>query len=194
MNHLDIENVIIGGISTGAGVALHIALNYPERVTGLILSRVAWEDQPQNKQVQQIFKSLFEHVNAYGAAESKIKFNQSDLFLEVDELNPAVADSLLKQFDYQYVEETCSKFIQIPQDAPNYNREEWRRIEVPTLIIANKVDLIHPYRYGKLLSNYINNSVFREVPSKTISKELHQVRSKEVINEFLRSHYSEAFI
>src|SRR5262249_57034897 len=43
---LGIGQAIIGGISMGAGVALNIAVRYPERVAGLVLSRPAWLDGP----------------------------------------------------------------------------------------------------------------------------------------------------
>ncbi|MED3789191.1 alpha/beta hydrolase [Peribacillus frigoritolerans] len=189
MDHLDIDSVIIGGISTGAGVALHIALNYPDRVEGLILSRVAWEDRPQEEKIQEAFKEIAECVKQFGASEGKIKFQNSQLFFEFDELSPAVAESLVKQFDYPYIEETFMKLIEIPQDAPNSDREEWRKITVPTLILANKIDITHPYRYGKLLSGYIQGSIFKEIPSKSVSNKLHQDVSKELISEFLNNNF-----
>ena len=77
------------------------------------------------------------------------------------------------------------KFVKIPSDAPNYNREEWRDIKIPTLILANKEDPIHPYEYGKLLHSYISNSKFVEVTSKTISNELHTVEMRKNILDFL---------
>src|SRR5262249_23444542 len=41
-----LERAVIGGISMGAGVALNVAVRYPGRVAGLVLSRPAWLDGP----------------------------------------------------------------------------------------------------------------------------------------------------
>ena len=46
LDHLGIEQAVIGGISLGAAVAVNVALRYPERVLGLVLSRPAWIDGP----------------------------------------------------------------------------------------------------------------------------------------------------
>ena len=46
LDHLEIENAVVGGISMGAGIALNVAARYPHRVLGLILSRPAWLDEP----------------------------------------------------------------------------------------------------------------------------------------------------
>jgi pimeloyl-ACP methyl ester carboxylesterase len=44
MDHLRIQQAVVGGSSMGAGLALHLALRFPERVLGLVLSRPAWLD------------------------------------------------------------------------------------------------------------------------------------------------------
>src|SRR5262249_11354645 len=46
LDHLGLRRAILGGISMGAAVALNVAVRYPERVDGLVLSRPAWLDGP----------------------------------------------------------------------------------------------------------------------------------------------------
>jgi pimeloyl-ACP methyl ester carboxylesterase len=188
MDYLQIDSAVVGGISTGAGVALHIALQYPKRVSKLILSRIAWLDKPQDEKVQAVFQKIAENVRDHGAAEGKIKFKNSALFCEFDEMSPPVASSFLQQFDYPHIEETYAKLIKIPHDAPNYDREEWREITVPTLILTNKIDPLHPYHYGKMVSEFIDNSIFREIPPKAVSNELHMEMSKKYFSEFLKNN------
>lgn len=188
MDYLNIGQAIIGGISTGAGVALHIAIRYSNRVSKLILSRVAWLDRPQDPKVQEAFQKVAENVRDYGATEGKKRFGNSALFNEFDEVSPPVAQSLLKQFDYPYIEETYTKLMKIPRDVSNTDREEWRKIAVPTLILANKIDPLHPYHYGKVVSEYIRNSIFTEIPAKAVSNELHIEVSKKNILGFLKDN------
>ena len=47
IEHLGIDRAVIGGISLGSAVAVKIALHYPDRVLGLVLSRPAWIGGPQ---------------------------------------------------------------------------------------------------------------------------------------------------
>ena len=49
LEHLALPQVVVGGISMGAAVALMLTLRRPERVRGLVLSRPAWLDEPLAK-------------------------------------------------------------------------------------------------------------------------------------------------
>ena len=46
LNHLGIDQAIVGGISMGAGVAVRFAIDFPEYVRALVLIRPAWPDSP----------------------------------------------------------------------------------------------------------------------------------------------------
>ena len=52
LDHLEIERAVVGGISLGSAVAVNMALRYPERVRGLVLSRPAWIDRPLPENVR----------------------------------------------------------------------------------------------------------------------------------------------
>ena len=166
---MKLEKVNLGGISTGAGVALNICLRYKNIVNKLILARPAWEDKPQEDFIRESFKEIYTSLIDNSVEIAKQNYVKTEIFNKLNSLSKYAGDSLIGQFNYPYVKETSLKFVKIPSDAPNYNREEWRDIKIPTLILANKEDPIHPYEYGKLLHSYISNSKFVEVTSKTIS-------------------------
>jgi sugar phosphate isomerase/epimerase len=42
MDHLQVKSAVLGGISTGAAVALNAVVRYPERCVALVLVRPAW--------------------------------------------------------------------------------------------------------------------------------------------------------
>jgi pimeloyl-ACP methyl ester carboxylesterase len=185
LNYLNINKVIIGGISTGAGVALNIALNYEEVVDKLILSRVAWEDGPQATFIQEAFGKIHESLMNNSITNAKSKYMQEEIYKRMDKLSKYAGSSLVEQFNYPHINETSEKLVRLPSDAPNFSRHEWKNIKIPTLIIANKFDPIHPYEYGKLIASYIPNSRFFEVTSKTISNEKHTHESRKIITDFL---------
>lgn len=67
MDHLAIERAVIGGMSMGAGVALHATLRYPTRARALILVRPAWLDGPMPEPTGSAPFSMkpFEGLNTY---------------------------------------------------------------------------------------------------------------------------------
>ena len=185
IQYLELEKVNLGGISTGAGVALNMCLRYKEMVNSLILARPAWEDKPQDKIVRDAFEGIYKSLIDNSVEDAKQKYMKTEIFNEMNSLSKYAGDSLIGQFNYPYIKETAIKLVKIPGDAPNYNREEWRSIKIPALVLANKLDPIHPYEYGELLHSYIPDSKFIEVTSKTISNELNSLETKEGILDFL---------
>ncbi|EOH91769.1 alpha/beta fold hydrolase [Enterococcus pallens] len=186
-DYLQLEQFIIGGISTGAGVALHLALNNPERVTHLILSRPAWEDRPQEPAIQEAFQQIYTILQDDTILTKKAAYRETRIYQQMDELAHYAGDTLLGQFDYAYTKKTSEKLVRIPKDCPNSDREEWRRISVPTLILASKQDPIHPFNYGVLLSQYIPDSQFVEITPKEVSGKKHNEDSYVAIQHFLLS-------
>jgi len=82
-----------------------------------------------------------------------------------------------------------AKLERIPQDAPNRDRAQWRSLTVPTLILANRGDPIHPFEFGKALAQEIPGAEFRELTPKSVdlAKYTREVRSH--ISDFLVSHW-----
>lgn len=192
MNDLRIDQAVVGGISMGAGIALHFALQYPERVKGLVLSRAAWEDTPQPAENRDAYAMIAQLIQQWGAKSGQQKFRETDIYKRMAAQFPDAANSLIKQFEYPYVEESWHKFLSIPSDAPNYDRSEWERIQVPTLVLANRLDPIHPFEYGKLLAERIPGAVFKELTSKSVDPIKHVEETRFYIDEFLSTLLEEA--
>lgn len=186
-DHLDLDQFYLGGISTGAGTALRFALGYPDRVTKLVLSRPAWEDRPQTAKIQEAFRTIHTILQDDSIRDKKEAYSQTAIYQKMNGLANYAGSTLLGQFDYPFAKETSEKLVRIPADCPNNNREEWRKIDIPTLILASKMDPIHPYEYGVLLNEYIPQSTFVEITPKEVSGEQHNSDSYQAIREFLLS-------
>lgn len=187
-DYLKLDTFILGGISTGAATALHISLNYPDRVNALILSRPAWEDKPQKDSIRQAFSTIQSILNDNSINDKKSAFMETPIYKEMNNQAKYAGSTLLSQFDYQYAKETSKKLVKLPNDAPNFDRNEWREIKVPTLILASKQDPIHPFEYGPLLNAFIDESVFKEITPKEVSGQQHNEDSYKNIIEFLKSY------
>lgn len=189
MDDLGIPRAIVGGISMGAAVALNLALRHPERVQGLLLSRPAWLDGP-NPRNAEIYGYIARLIRERGARAGLEIFKQSPHYLDILRESPDAADSLVLQFEHPRAEETLVKLERIPQDAPNRDRREWASIRVPTLVLANRQDPIHPFEYGAILALTIPGAEFREITAKSVSRERHAADVQKFIEAFLKRHFT----
>jgi pimeloyl-ACP methyl ester carboxylesterase len=184
---LKIQRAVIGGISMGAAVAQNFVLRFPKRVVGLVLSRPAWVDGPYPKNVA-AFSQIAQLIRLYGAERGRDVFVQSENYRELRRTFPDTANSLLTQFDHPRAEETVVKLERIPHDAPNHSLQDLSKIQVPTLVLANRQDPIHPFEYGEILAKAIPNAEFRELTSKSLSVERHEREVQRFIEDFFRKH------
>lgn len=185
MDHLLLNQAIIGGISMGAAVALNFTIRYPARVLGLILSRPAWLDGPMERQNKEIFKLIARLIQEHGPEKGRQLFMASDLYMQLLKVSHSTAQSFLGHFNYEKASETAMKFERLPKDAPSEDRNEWKRITVPTLILANKSDPVHPFEYGSEYASTIVQADFKEITPKSISEEQHNKDVQKNIDLFI---------
>jgi pimeloyl-ACP methyl ester carboxylesterase len=185
MDHLHLDKAIIGGISMGAGVALNFTLRNPAHVLGLILCRPAWLDGPMAKHNKEIFKYISKLIQEHGAITGSQLFMASDLYRKVMEESPVTAQSFAGQFNYEKASETAMKFECLPEDSPVNNRDDWKMLTTPTLVLANKSDPVHPFEYGLEYASNIVQSDFKEITPKAISEQQHNNDVQKNIDLFI---------
>ncbi len=188
MDYLQIQRAIVGGISMGAAVAQNFVLRFPERVMGLVLLRPAWVDRPRSQNVS-VFSEIAQLIRRYGAKLGREKFIQTKTYRDIQREFPNTADSFSGQFNHPRAEETVIKLERIPNDAPNSSLEELAGIRVPTLVLANRQDPVHPFEYGETLARVIPNADFIELTSKSVSLERHGIEVQQGIGEFLTKRF-----
>jgi pimeloyl-ACP methyl ester carboxylesterase len=184
MDHLGIARAVVGGISMGAAITLNLTLQHPERVVGLVQSRPAWLDAPNPWNVR-MFTLISALLNDHGRVRARQLFKQTPEYLETLERWPEVAASLAGQFDQPDVEASAFKFERIITDAPCRDRRLCSGIRVPTLVLANRLDPIHPFEYGEILAALIPGAELRELTSKSVSLEQHNLDVRRALDEFL---------
>jgi pimeloyl-ACP methyl ester carboxylesterase len=184
LDHLGVDRFVIGGISMGAGVALNVAVNHPERVLGLILARPAWLDtpMPENLRVMVEVGSLLEE---HGAEAGLAIFQRSACYQSAVEEAPDVARSLAGQFTQAYAAERAARLRCLPGDTPVRDRAAWATVKAPTLVLANRVDPMHPFAYGPIMAEAIPGAAFQVLTSKSIDREQHTAECRAAIAEFL---------
>jgi sugar phosphate isomerase/epimerase/pimeloyl-ACP methyl ester carboxylesterase len=188
MDHLQIKRAVVGGISMGAAIALNFALRYPQRLLGLVLHRPAWLDAPRRDNVV-VFTTMAGLLRQHGAEKGLELFKQSEIYRRALAQSPASAASLASQFLHPRALEAVVRLEKIPLDAPSADRRQWRAIAVPTLVLANGRDAIHPLEYGLTLAREIPGAEFKELTPKTVNAELHGEETQRFLEDFLRRHF-----
>lgn len=189
MDSLNISRAVIGGISMGAAVALNFTLRFPDRVLGLILSRPAWLIGPMLRNAE-IYSYIAQLIRQHGYILGLERFKESEYYIETLCESPAAADSLLGQFEtLRATEAVVVRLERISSDAPLYDLQELAAIAVPTLVLANRQDPIHPYDYGEVLAREIPKAEFKELTSKSVNRERHGAEVQTFIETFLRNHF-----
>ncbi len=176
-----LKRFAVGGISMGAAIAMRMAVITPERVSALILARPAWmwEPAPSNMYV---FKLLSEYL----ASDDKTGFEVSRIAKEFAELAPANHASLLRFFDRGDQAVTAKLLAAIAEDGPRITKAEINAIQVPTLVIGNAIDLVHPLSHAIALAQNIPNAIFVEIAPKALDKRQHLVELQNAVTAFLQ--------
>lgn len=185
MDHLGLRRAVVGGISMGAATALHFALTRPERLVGLVLSRPAWLDVRRQKGFE-VFGAVAALIRKYGAWEGARRFQESEAFQKIKAQSPDNALSLLAQFAHPRADETVSKLERIPNHTPSHTREDWRRIAVPTLVLGNRQDAIHPFEFAEEYAREIPGAILGELTPKSVSKDGHTADTQRFLEACLK--------
>lgn len=188
MDFLKIEKAIVGGISMGAAIALNFSLRFPKRVIGLVLQRPAWLAEP-NRRNTEIFSFVAKLIREHGANQGEEIFCRSELYAQIFTESPDCAQSLILQFANPRAKEMAINLECIPQDAPTLNRADFTKIKVPTLVLANRQDPIHPFEFGEILAQEIPNAEFHELTPKSVSVKRYGEDTQRFIEDFLEKNY-----
>jgi 3-oxoadipate enol-lactonase len=160
LNHLDIIDAIICGISYGGAVAQHLAVNHPSKIKGLILVSTFSHKTP--------------HFNAIGDSwVSALNTGGYPLMLDVmlpivlgeDYFeNPLIPIATLKQMriGVQPVPDSLIKLMKATEERLDY-RPHLKQIEKPVVIIHGEKDLLIPVKEAREIQNSIKDSTFRVI-------------------------------
>lgn len=184
LDSLNIERAVVGGISMGAGVALAFALAHPERVTGLVLVRPAWLDRPFPTNLRW-FPLAASLLQEYPADEAAHRFKQLPEFFELEAGSKAAADSLLGQFRRPHARERAAILAGMPASVPVTSLAQCRQLQMPTLVVVNLRDPVHPDILGEQLAAAIPGAALSRITSKTESETLHQADLARTLQDFL---------
>lgn len=181
-----IDRLVVGGISMGAAIALHLAEFHRDRVAALILVRPAWtfDAAPANMAPIRTIATL---ILAHPTDQARALFAASDIAAELRENAPDNFASLLGYFDRPNAAVFATVLSDIAADGPGVSKTAAAALDLPTLIIGNRQDAIHPLSSATALAATIPGADFVEVAAKSADKIRHFGETQAAIGQFLSS-------
>lgn len=191
-DQIGLDRFIVGGISMGAAIALHLAHAHQDRVLALVLVRPAWtfEVSPKNMEPIRIIADL---LQSFPLDEARERFAASDLAATLRRTAPDNLTSLLGYFERGNARGFAEVLAGIAADGPGVSKREVEAFDLPTLIIGNQYDAIHPLSSAITLAETIPGARFAEVTAKATDKTRHFAETQSTITEFLTAHFSGSF-
>jgi pimeloyl-ACP methyl ester carboxylesterase len=138
LDHLEVEKTVLGGISLGANVSLFAAAHNPDRVQALVLEMPVLERAVPAAAM--VFVPLLVAAH-YGRPVLDVA---SGLIGRVHRTRFGPVNSMLNAFSAP-ADATSAVLHGILVGPVAPTREERRAIAVPTLVLAHRNDLIHPF-------------------------------------------------
>jgi pimeloyl-ACP methyl ester carboxylesterase len=178
--------IVIGGISMGAASTLHIAVDRPEIVKGLILVRPAWIVAPapaNNGPNREVGRLLAD----FSQEDARKRFEAGETARLLAEVAPDNLASLRTFFSREPQAITAALLQSIASDGPGVSEEDLRNLETPTLIVGHEIDYIHPFSYATALSQLIPRSQLVRITPKAVSKAAYLEDLHKAITNFLET-------
>jgi pimeloyl-ACP methyl ester carboxylesterase len=183
LDDLQIGRAVFGGISMGAGIALRIALDAPERVAGLLLIRPAWIDRPALPHLGLVAR--------VGAWQSRTPAQAPDLleadpeFRAIAAANPAAAQSLRGLLTRPQAMEAAAVLSALVEDRPFESLDDLARIARPAAVFANADDPLHPPAIAEAIAARLPFARLVRIPSRYMEPAAHLAALRSEATQFL---------
>lgn len=186
LDHLKIDSAVVGGESMGAGISIAFWKHHRKRARGLILTRPAWlsSSYPPNLAILGTMGKL---ITEFGREQAPAHFARSDAFRQLRASHPGTANSLARILEDPTNKNLAIVYEKIPASTPYENVEELKGIDIPTLVIANRNDPLHPFDCAERLAAAIPGAKLHEIPSKYESLEEHRNAFRRLVTEFIHT-------
>lgn len=172
---------IVAGISMGAGIALRLAYEFPEKISKLILVRPAWLTEKLIPS-RQLMYDLGKEWEKNSTPQTREWLLANPLYQQMKAESEGCAKSVLGQLDRPYPSLAVQTLVGMNSCAPIDTVEGIKSVQTPTLILGSDRDPLHPLYIAEQLGEWIPNATFVKVPSRYEEPDEH----KEALNRELQ--------
>ncbi|MBX3570089.1 MAG: alpha/beta fold hydrolase [Rhizobiaceae bacterium] len=182
------DRFVAGGVSMGAAIALRLACLCPERVVGLVLVRPAWTFAAAPENLRPIAE-VADLVRRQGRDAARAVFTESATAARLAAEAPDNLASLIGYFDRPDIDRFAEVLSGIAGDGPGVSRSQAAALDLPTLVVGNTMDALHPLAMAEELAATIPGADYASVPSKAADTATHFSAVHARIAHFLHSKF-----
>lgn len=177
--------IVVGGISMGAAIALHLAAHRPELVRALVIARPAWVDTPApaNMAANALAGRLLAELPP---DEARQAFMATPVARELAATAPDNLASITSFFNRQPIPVTSALLTRISADGPGVTQAAIRALAIPTLVIGHERDLVHPLADARTLADLIPNAKLVEITPKATDRDRYRAEFRAALAAFLQ--------
>jgi pimeloyl-ACP methyl ester carboxylesterase len=165
LDHVGVDRAVVGGVSSGSGVALRVALRYPERTLGLIIVNPVYAGEAGGYTEQQ--RSTFRMMDAVASrAVAEGVQVLRPLFAHLPEPIREKAWAIAETFDPASVVATSHFMASGAQ--PFRTVDDLKTLTCPVLLVPAD-DPLHPGEVSKLYASAIPNCTVMLPPAADVT-------------------------
>ena len=183
-DQLGLDRFVLGGISMGAALSLHLAVRHRERLSGLILARPAWAFAPAPANMAP-FAEVAASLRTLPAAEARAAFFSSPTAARLASEAPDNLASLLRFFERPSPDILASLLADIAGDGADVGLDAARALDLPTLVIGHGEDFVHPLAMAQELAAALPRARLVEIAPKASAPERHVHEFRTAVRDFL---------
>jgi pimeloyl-ACP methyl ester carboxylesterase len=195
LDHLQLDDAIVGGISMGAAAALRLAVQHPARCRALILSRPAWAAGQMNARARLALALVADLLAADDWRSSAFRaLEQSGTLQSLEAVCPDAAKSLRGQVKCvlsspEIRDSAIARLRHLPSSRGlEDDGASLAVVRCPTLILATEGDPTHPFECARFLAEHLPNCRLERIGLKSaLDDKPHLEEVDQKIGEFLRS-------
>lgn len=174
LNHLNISQLIVGGISMGAGVAMSLAMMEPKKVRGLLLVRPAWLWEPARPHLDIIAELGKQCVSTgVGAQKCQRDIESNPAYLKIKRDIPEAASSILQAIQQMPTDQSGLVWEKIVDDQPCSRFSDLGRLQSPALVFGNNADPLHPPQLARALAVALPHGKYQQIAPRYIAGKQH---------------------
>ncbi len=175
------QKAIVIGISYGSLVAQHLALNYPERNSRLVLLSTFAHKTPYFEVIENAWWKALE----IGGYPLMFDIMLPNVLSEEYFLKPLIPVDKLRQLRQESNQDKHAllKLMTATKEGADF-RPQLKKINIPTLVIHGEKDTLITLSMGIEVANHIPNAVFKIIPN--AGHTLNMEKIKEVCIEILK--------
>ncbi|MDR3050782.1 MAG: alpha/beta hydrolase [Oscillospiraceae bacterium] len=160
MDHLQLDQADLMGISYGGEVALQLAVTHPQRIRRLVLSNTAAYTSDWLRDIGHAWEYAFASRDGHQFFKTCIPIVYSPQFYEA---NYAWASAREELFVRAFSPEVYDAFARLTRSAETHDvRSKLGAITAPTLVISSEMDYVTPpYQQAELAARIPNASHLR---------------------------------